>query len=58
MVLDGNAISCDAVGCETRDDFTGELSSEDVLVRYHVLGWRYADSGDGERHFCPAHIIP
>ena len=55
MTLSGNAIACDAFGCRNRDDFEGDLVFEDVKVRYHVLGWKYAGSGTDERHFCPDH---
>ncbi len=55
MILDGNSISCDAFGCRNRDEFVGELAPEDVLARFHVLGWSF-DEVDGRTvHYCPDH---
>jgi hypothetical protein len=56
VTLDGNNISCDRFGCRANDTFEGELSHEDVRVRYHMLGWRFTDDGDPERHYCPFHF--
>jgi hypothetical protein len=55
MVLEGNAISCDGYGCLTRDDFDGELAPDDILVRYHILGWSIAEIDGRMMHFCPEH---
>lgn len=55
MVLDGNAISCDAYACRTTDDFDGELSDADTKVRYHMLGWQFVGAGHDEKHYCPTH---
>jgi hypothetical protein len=55
MVLEGNAISCDAYGCLNQDDFVGELAPEDILTRYHVLGWNIGEAGGRIVHYCPDH---
>ncbi len=55
MVLEGNAISCDAYGCLNQDDFVGELTPEDTLTRYHVLGWNIGEAGGRVVHYCPDH---
>ena len=56
MVLDGNAIACDAIGCEKKNDFDGELPDDDTRVRYHVLGRQIVETGTDEKHHRPAHI--
>ena len=57
MALDGNDISCDKFGCRANDTFEGELSPEDIRVRYHMLGWRFTDDDcDPEMHYCPFHF--
>ena len=55
MTLDGNEIFCDSNGCRSQDSFEGELSSEDIRIRYHILGWQITDSDGRETHFCPDH---
>jgi len=55
MVLEGNAISCDAFGCLNHDDFVGDLTPEDILTRYHVLGWNIGEAGGRTVHYCPDH---
>ncbi len=55
MTLAGNAISCDAYGCQSSDDFVGDLSDEDIRLRYHILGWRFEGVDAHERHICPDH---
>jgi hypothetical protein len=55
MAIDGNDISCDRFGCRETATFTGQLSPEDIRVRYHVLGWQITESKGGEHHRCPRH---
>lgn len=55
MVLEGNEISCDAYGCLNRDDFVGQLAPEDILTRYHVLGWSFGEADGRTVHYCPDH---
>ncbi len=56
MTIDGNVITCDHPGCRTQHTFTGELSPEDLLLRYHVMGWRYTEAYGQELHHCPNHL--
>ena len=56
MTFDGNTITCDHFGCRTQDTFEGELTSDDIRVRYHVLGWRYTEADGQEFHHCPIHF--
>jgi hypothetical protein len=56
MTLDGNTITCDRDGCRAQDTFVGDVSSEDIHVRYHILGWRYTEADGQEIHHCPVHI--
>jgi hypothetical protein len=55
MALDGNEISCDHSGCRAEDSFKGDLSPEDIRLRYHILGWQITDTDGRETHFCPDH---
>lgn len=38
MTIEENTITCDRYGCRTQDSFEGELSPEETLIRFHVLG--------------------
>ena len=55
MTLEGNTIRCDRNGCRTEDSFEGELSPEETLIRFHVLGWRFTEHDGREFHRCPIH---
>jgi hypothetical protein len=33
----------------------GELSPEESLIRFHVLGWRFTEHDGREFHNCPIH---
>jgi hypothetical protein len=57
MVLNGNFVSCDANGCQNQETFEGDLSPDDVRLRYHILGWHILGAEDQEFHFCPSHLI-
>ena len=56
MTLEGNSIRCDRNGCRTEDSFEGELSPEETLIRFHVLGWRFTEDDSREFHHCPIHF--
>jgi len=56
MTLEGNAIFCDGYGCQSQDTFEGVLASDDIRLRYSILGWQIADIGGQEVHFCPEHL--
>jgi hypothetical protein len=56
MAFDGNSISCDHYGCRTQDTSEGDLSPEDIRVRYHMLGWRYSEADGQGTHHCPIHL--
>jgi hypothetical protein len=51
-----NTITCDRYGCGTQDSFEGELSPEEALIRFHVLGWRFTEHDGREFHHCPIHF--
>jgi len=55
MTLEGNTIICDGYGCQSQDSFMGDLPPDDILVRYSILGWQFAEIGGQEAHFCPDH---
>jgi len=55
VTLEGNAIACDGYGCQTQDSFEGALLSEDIRLRYGILGWQFKEIGGYEAHFCPDH---
>ena len=55
MTIEGNTITCDRYGCQTQDSFEGELSPEESLIRFHVLGWRFTEHDGREFHHCPIH---
>ena len=55
MTLDGNEISCDGYDCRNQDTFEGDLSPEDIRLRYHILGWQITETDGRETHICPDH---
>jgi len=55
MTIEGNDISCDGYACKVQDSFAGSLSSDDVRLRYTILGWTFRDVDGHEAHFCPDH---
>lgn len=55
MTVRRNTISCDGYGCRTEETFVGDLSSEGVEDRYHILGWTYSESDGQKFHYCPSH---
>lgn len=55
VTIEGNAICCDGYGSHFQDTFVGDLSSEDIRLRYNILGWQISDTDGQEIHFCPDH---